>query len=412
MIPKMSSAKNIWYISKYAVPPHKGSPTRQYFLSKGLAQLGHNVTLVYSRSSMMTNAGRRDYKNEIYYQERFMQVMIDGPAIDLGFNLKRVLSWIEFELRLFFWMLRQKEHPNTIIVSSLSILTFLTGVAAKKIFGCQLIVEVRDIYPYTLVATGKFSKNNVFVKILSWIEKVGFKHADYILSTLSSFEKYLSENYKSHVNKYVHIPMGVDLDYYQNAQVAISADQESAKFIFPSDKFIVAYIGSFGVVNNTKMISGLINRFAGRNDIFFVLAGSGPAKASVLSAIQEQKNFVDLGNIKKHEIPLCLSKCDVAIHPILNLDLYRYGLSPNKWMDYMFSEIPFIVCFKGSVPMLSEADCASVIPPEDLNLLEDEIIRFMKMNPNDRKKMGLMGKKYLLNNLTYDMHAIKLAKLI
>jgi len=88
-------------------------------------------------------------------------------------------------------MLRQKKRPNTIIVSSLSILTFLTGVVAMKIFRCQLIVEVRDIYQYTLVAFGKFSKNNVFVKILSWIEKVGFKHADYILSTLSSFEKFL-----------------------------------------------------------------------------------------------------------------------------------------------------------------------------------------------------------------------------
>lgn len=408
----MSNPKKIWYISKYAVPLHKGSPTRQYFLSKGLAQLGHKVTLVYSRSSMITNGGRRDYKNEINYQEGFMQVMIDGPDIDLGFNLKRVLSWVEFELRLFFWMLKQKEHPNTIIVSSLSILTFLTGVVAKKIFRCQLIVEVRDIYPYTLVATGKFSKNNMFVNILSWIEKVGFKHADYILSTLSSFEKYLSENYKSYENKYVHIPMGVDLDYYEKAQVAIYADQKPSKFNFPKNKFIVAYIGSFGVVNNTKMISGLINRFAGRTDIFFVLAGSGPEKASVLSAIHEQDNFVDLGNIKKHEIPLCLSKCDVAIHPILNLDLYRYGLSPNKWMDYMFSAIPFIVCLNGSVHMLSEAGCASVIPPEDLNLLEQEVVRFMQMKPMDRKKMGLMGKNYLLNYLTYERHSAKLAALI
>jgi len=97
----MSNHKNIWYISKYAVPLHKGSPTRQYFLSTGLAQLGHNITLVYFRSSMMTNGGSRDYKNEINYQGGFTQVMIDGPDIDLGFNLKRLLSWIEFELRLF-----------------------------------------------------------------------------------------------------------------------------------------------------------------------------------------------------------------------------------------------------------------------------------------------------------------------
>jgi glycosyltransferase involved in cell wall biosynthesis len=142
------------------------------------------------------------------------------------------------------------------------------------------------------------------------------------------------------------------------------------------------------------------------------LAGTGPKKEQMMKIINKYNNFVDLGKIKKHEIPLCLSKCDVAIHPILNLDIYKYGLSPNKWMDYMFSEIPFIVGFNGNVQMLSKARCASLIPPEDINLLEDEIIRFKKMNPDDRKKMGLMGKNYLLNNLTYNMHALKLAKLI
>ncbi len=395
----------IWYLSKYAVTPNLGNPTRQYFLSKYLSKLGHDVTLVFSRSSMIYEAPLRVSDPVEYSLDNFKQVMLDGPIIDLGFSFKRILSWIEFELRLLKWMSLQTNKPDVVVVSSLSILTFLNGIWAKKKFGSRLIVEVRDIYPETLIATGKYSRYNILVLILGFIEKFAYRHANHIVSTLPSFDRHLENIAPKEIYKFKFIPMGIDFDFYRTAEMPKNVK------ILPEGKFIVAYIGSFGKTQATKVIFETIKMLKEDSSIYFLLAGTGAEKEEGISIIKGQKNYLDLGQINKDSIPLYLSKADVAINPWLNLDIYKYGISPNKWMDYMYSGIPFIVCFNDEIEMLNKAGCASVIPPEDAELLKNEIYRFKNMSSIERKQMGMAGKKYLLDNLTYEKHAKTISEL-
>lgn len=399
-------SKKIWYISKYAVTPNLGNPTRQFFLSKYLSKLGHDVTLVFSRSTMINEAPPRVSGPVEYSLDNFKQVMLDGPTIDLGFSFKRILSWVEFELRLLKWMNLQTNKPDVVIVSSLSILTFLNGIWAKRKFGSKLIVEVRDIYPETLIATGKYSRNNILVLILGFIEKLAYKHANHIVSTLPSFDRHLENIAPKEMYKFKFIPMGIDFDFYRTAKMVKNVN------VFPEDKFIVAYIGSFSKTQATKVIFDTINMLKEDTSIYFLLAGTGAEKEPGLKKIKGQNNYLDLGQIDKESIPLYLSKADVALNPWLNLDIYKYGISPNKWMDYMYSGTPFIVCFNDEIEMLNKAGCASVIPPEDAERLKNEIYRFKNMSSIQRKKMGMAGKKYLLDNLTYEKHAKTISELI
>ena len=397
----------IWYMSKYAVTPNLGNPTRQYFLSKYLAKLGNDVTLVFSRSNMIKKAPERDSRHVIYSLDNFKQVMLDGPSIELGFSFKRILSWIEFELRLLNWMLSQKTKPDVVIVSSLSILTFVNGLWAKRKYGAKLIVEVRDIYPETLIATGKFSRFNPLIFFLACIERIAYKNANYIVSTLPFFDRHLNKVAPKEKNKFIFIPMGIDPHFYINSKPIVKND-----CIIPRNKFIVAYIGSFSKTQATKVIFDVIKMLEKESSIFFLLAGYGEEKELGLSKIKGQNNYLDLGQIEKESIPHYLSKADIALNPWLGLDIYKYGISPNKWMDYMYSGIPFIVCFNEEIEMLTQAGCASVIPSEDVDSLKNEIFRFKDMNAIDRKQMGLAGKKFLIENLTYEKHAKTLSELI
>jgi glycosyltransferase involved in cell wall biosynthesis len=395
----------IWYLSKYAVTPNLGNPTRQYFLSKYLSKLGHEVTLVFSRSTIINEAPLRVSRPVEYSLDNFKQVMLDGPKIDLGFSLKRILSWLEFELRLLKWIILQKNKPNIVIVSSLSILTFLNGIWVKKKYGAKLIVEVRDIYPETLIATGKFSRFNILVLFLGFIEKLAYKNASHIVSTLPSFDRYLYKVAPKEIHKFKFIPMGIDPDFFINSPIVKNVD------ILPRNKFIVAYIGSFSKTQATKVIFDVINMLENDNSIYFLLAGTGAEKEVGLSKIKGQNNYLDLGEIEKESIPFYLSNADIALNPWLDLDIYKYGISPNKWMDYMYSGIPFIVCFNHEIEMLKKAGCASVIPPEDAESLKNEIYRFKNMNPTVRKQMGNAGRRFLLENLAYVKHAEDLAEL-
>ena len=201
--------------------------------------------------------------------------------------------------------------------------------------------------------------------------------------------------------------MGFDHEFYQNKE------NSASRITLPSDKFIIGYFGSFGRTQATTIIFEAIRDLQKDTSIFFLLGGEGPEKTKGLDLIKGQSNYLDLGVIKKNEIPHLLSRCQLALNPWLKLDdLYEYGITPNKWIDYMYSEIPFIVCFNGKIEMLEQAKCASVIPPENLEILKKEIYRFRNMNPSHRKSMGLNGKDFLIKNLSYHVLSQKLNKLL
>jgi len=130
----------IWYISKYAGKPNKPGPIRQYLFSKQFAEKGYPVILISSNSNGFDYEKFKGLFKEEKINENFTHVIINGPEITLGFSLKRIWSWIVFEWNLLRYFFNRRPQKNdVVIVSSLSILTFLTGILLKKLFKVKLI---------------------------------------------------------------------------------------------------------------------------------------------------------------------------------------------------------------------------------------------------------------------------------
>ena len=159
---------NIWYISKYAITTKEGFPSRQFMLSKQMAKKGHDISLFYSRS----NGKKADPFWGCSRRQRLEGVncyQLNGPLISYGLSMKRILSWIIFEWNLFVLLLlpNKLKRPDYIIVSSLSLLTFVIGVWLKRKYKTKLILEIRDIWPATIVESGRFSYISKFHIIIS-----------------------------------------------------------------------------------------------------------------------------------------------------------------------------------------------------------------------------------------------------
>jgi len=137
--------KNIWYISKYASPLKYGFGTRHFYLAKEFNKLGHNSIIISSNSNHLVQIP--DFK-KCYTKE-----LIDGVETwwlktihYRGANsFRRMLSWIDFELKLLFMPVKKLPQPDVIICSSLSLFSIINGYIFKKRFNCRLIFEVRDI---------------------------------------------------------------------------------------------------------------------------------------------------------------------------------------------------------------------------------------------------------------------------
>lgn len=416
---KSSSPKPhiIWYISKYANAPLFGTPTRQFFFSKYMAKKGRKVKLISSRSAKSSNYNQSPnigLKNQYYYKcEGVEGVMLNGTNIVYGFNLKRMLSWFIFESRLLYWsLLKAKEKPDVIIVSSLSILTFLSGIILKRKFKCKLVVEVRDIWPLTIVEAKNWNRKNLFIQLLSFIEKKGYRNADTIIGTMPNLKEHVEQVSQSDAHKVHCIPMGFDPEF--TTDIKVEDPYESFFSQIPDDNFIVGYSGTIGLANCVDQIidAAIILK---DKPIVFAILGDGPLKNKLMTHVRENNlnkvYFFDKAN--KEMVGVFLKHSDLLVNPWLGGNsIYRYGVSPNKWIDYMYSSKPILVALDGYRSIINEAGCGTFIEADDPALMAEEILRFSKMEKTELKQMGEKGKDYLLKNLNYDVLTKKYLKII
>lgn len=408
---------NIWYISKYAVHPKHGKPSRQYFFCKYFAKKGKEVTLISSRSAALSNPPNFFWKNcqETFEKEGYKGVLLNGPKINLGLNPLRLWSWISFEIRLIVWAIFSKQKkPDIIIVSSLSLLSFLTGTLLKKYFKCKLVCEVRDIWPLTVIEAKNWSPRNFLIKFLSFAEATGYKNANSIIGTMPNLKAHVRNVVPTAAFKVSHVPMGFDPEFYTGNLFNEDPFKDIFEKIVPSKNFTVGYAGAIGNANCVDQIIQAAN-FLKNKPITFLILGDGPLKDELLQRTikNKQHNVIFIDAVKKELVQSFLERCHLLVNPWKSTKfLYDYGVSPNKWIDYMYSGRPILVSFNGFKSIIDEAGCGKFIKADDPLLMAQNIEKFSMMDHCELDIMGAKGKEYLTKNLSYEKLSEKYLNII
>jgi glycosyltransferase involved in cell wall biosynthesis len=320
---------------------------------------------------------------------------------------------VTFELRLLYWaFFSKKKKPEVIIVSSLSLLTFLSGCILKKYFKCRLICEVRDIWPLTLVEAKKWSKNNIFIRCLSLIEKHGYNKADIIIGSMQNLIEHIKNVSPDNAGKVHYIPMGFEPDVWSeknNYHDFSFLDSLSQKGFFK-----VGYAGSMSNLDCIDEIIEAASILKNRPITFFLL-GDGEQKEKFV-ALAEKYNLTSLyflDRVKKSEVHSFLLHCDLLLSPWKDINsVYKYGVSPNKWIDYMLSAKPILVSLNGPHCIINEAGCGRFIKSGNPEELSETILEFSLMSRKELETMGNNGKSYLYQNLTYNILSEKYLNII
>lgn len=401
-------AKNTLIISKYAITPRYGNPTRQFYIAKYLSKLGDNVTLISSQSSSVNQYEKLKNYYHLDEIEHVNCYLMKGDRIQLGFSIKRIISWIFFEWRVLRLCLfsKQIQKPDVILVSSLSLLTFLTGVFLKKRYKCTLVVEVRDIWPLTLIKVGGYSSKNIFVRVLSWIEQMGYKHADAIVGTMPNLKEHIQDTYPKLKDKKVYcIPQGYD------PEECVIDNKFSENFnanlqLIDHSTFNIIYAGTLGKTNRIDFIIDICKRLKSNNHIKFYILGDGPLLDETKSFARLHSNLVVLDKLAKSEVHSFLSYFDIQLTVIPNSDLYRYGVSSNKLIDYMRSGRPILYAYEGYESLINGNEYAFRVP-FDLDTIVNKIILISEMSKEELTQMGENGKRILEENHKFNVLAAR-----
>lgn len=395
---------NIWIINEYAGSPYHGMEFRHYYLGKEFVKLGHNVTIISASYSHL-------FRNPPNINKYFTLEKIDGikylwikvPKYEKSTDKRRVLKWIVFSLSLFFVPFNLLDKPDVIILSPMATFPVLPTYILAKRFKAKLIFEIRDIWPLTLIELGGYSSKHPVIKIMKWLELFALKKADIIVSLFPNYGEYLKDN---GINRdFVYIPNGIDLEDLNNGEDL----DENIKKLIPKNKFIVGYTGTIGIANALEVLIKAAYILREHKDIAFVIVGDGQEKHNLVKMVKEMNldNVIFIPSIPKRQVQAMLNLFDICYIGWREKKIYKYGVSPNKIFDYMYSGRPIIHAISTEKNIVSIANCGISVRAEDPEETAKAVMRLKNMDTNDKINMGLNGKGYVINNHSYGILAKK-----
>lgn len=402
-------SKTIWIVHQYASTPETGMGGRHYYLGRELAKQGYKIYVIASGSHHLLREKlkyQQPFKIEAL-AERFNFVWVDMPDYEEAHSRQRALNWFLFPWRIQKLARLIPDKPDAVLSSSPSPIAFLGAQRLAKKFRARLVFEVRDIWPLTLTEIGGYSPKHPFIRFMQWVEDKAYRDSDAVVSNLKNSVEHMVGRGMAPA-KFTWVSNGFSLDEVnQNA----SLNQTAANQI-PQGKFIVGYTGTLGVANALGTFIEAAGHLRGYTDIVFVLVGGGKEKLA-LQAIAKAKNIdnvVFIDPIPKVEIQAMLSKFDACYMGLTKDPLFRFGVSPNKLFDYLYSGKPIIYGIEsGDYKPVHEANAGIQILAEDVQQLADAVLKLYRMPAKERMLMGANGRKIAVEQYEYGQLASSLA---
>lgn len=399
--------KTVWCISKYAVPLQYGVGHRLFTLAHEFKALGYDAVVISSDSiqpshlPLFTSTYTHEDVNGVSaWWIRTLKYRRSGSA-------RRVLSWLDFEIKLRLMPKEALPKPDVVIVSSLSLLTVLNGYWLKRKYDCKLIFEVRDIWPLTMVAEAGFSRWNPLVTLLGWVERFGYRSADTIVGTMPNLAEHVAGVMGRKLECHC-IPLGYDPDFFSHQEPL--PDGYETRYI-PEGKFIVGYTGNLGVSNAMDTLIDCAAQMRDADHIHFLIVGDGDLRETYVAQTRDLGNITFAPRVRKSQVQAILDRCQVLYFSARAGGVWRYGQSLNKVVDYMLAGKPIIASYSGYPSMIDEAKCGIFVPANDVPALRMAILDYAKRPPEELEALGRQGRAWVTEHRSYRRLAEEYAKL-
>ncbi|MDD2636212.1 MAG: glycosyltransferase family 4 protein [Bacteroidales bacterium] len=405
---------NILLINHYAGSPEMGMEFRPYYMARAWEKMGHSVMIASASQAHVRNLQFNTNKPyEIRKVEGIQYFIIKTPAYS-GNNISRIKNMWAFikGLNKFKKVLANTFQPDVVIASSTYPLDIYPAKKIANLSNAKLIFEVHDLWPLSPMELGGYSKFHPFVIIMQKAENYAYKHSNTVISMLPNAFKHM-EKHGLKKEKFKHVPNGIVVEEWDK-HVAIP-ENFSALIKQEKDKGnkLIAYAGSHGVAN---ALDSLLNAMITLKNqpVSLFLIGDGPLKNDLIQFTKSNNlsNVFFLPPVKKDIIPAILDKMDFLYIGLQNQSLFRFGISPNKLIDYLMSGKPIIQAIKAGNNIVADANCGLAIEPENPDAIANAVCQLLELPKERITELGHNAHKYCLLHHDYKVLAKNFIKYI
>ncbi|MBB71314.1 MAG: glycosyltransferase WbuB [Legionellales bacterium] len=410
--------KVIWYCHHYAGSPSLGMSYRPYYLAQAFKKFGHKPYVVASSFHHLHAEPRQQSAplvNETIDGVDYCWLKTNAYQGNGIGRIRNMMAYARQLKRQASALVKVTGQPEVIIVSSSHPLHFKVANDIAQRYDAQLIFEVRDLWPLSLIDLVGLSAWHPLVVWLGHIEKCAYRNADVVVSLLQDSQEHMVERGLAN-DKFHYIPNGVANNHLADIHGQLPSELELAiNQQRQMGKTLIGYAGAHGIPNALdQLLDALaIVQEQGKSDIHVFAIGKGIKKQHLLDKARQLNlhNISFYPPIPKVCVPTFLQQMDGLYLGWQDKAIYRYGMSPNKLFDYMLAAKPVIHATNSSHDLVAQAECGVSVPAESPIDLATSLSHFCAMSPAKREYFGQNGKNYVLAHHNYDVLAQQYNKL-
>lgn len=389
---------NILVFNHYQTSWKYSSSSRYSALAAEWAAGGHQVMVVSASYSHLYNT--RPAFSGLWREESVDGVrylLLKTPAYkDNG--LGRTLNLAVFVLIAFlmipYFVLALR--PHVVLATSVYLLDTIPAWIIARLSRATLVREVRDIWPLSLFELGALRPGSAKARILGWLERFSLRRADHVVSTLPFAYDHLG-TLGLPPDRFTYIPLAsskVDpLPVPEELPGEYLSAIQEMRGRFPC---LVGFAGSIGHGDSLDVLIPAAARLKGTG-IGFVLVGDGIKRQIYQDQVVELglDNILFLPRTNRRNCMALFSLMDGLYIGWESQPLYRFGISPNRMLDYMQSRRPIVHAITYGNDPVAEAGCGFTVPSGDVEALAAAFRKLADTPPEVREAFGRAAVRYV-----------------
>ena len=334
--------KTIHIYTQYYFPISNAPANRIEKYVKALKD-NYNITIITWMPNYPTGIKNKKYKWKSFLKETWPYwekiVRTYEFATKNEWFIKRTLNYVSYMFSSFFYWLFSKK-PDLIIVTSPPLFTAIWVLWLNKIKKVPYIVEIRDLWPESVVALWLMKKESLSYKIFSWFEKKIYDNAKKIIAVTKWIQKDIEKMWYDKVVLQYNVFDSNNLKIFSKEEL----EKFKNKYNIPENKKIFIYAWNH---SKAQYLENILNLAKDYKNWEFYMLWDGETKQE-LENIAKKENINNIHFLwfqDKETVYKFIQLSDFCITSLDNTKLFEDAV-PTKTLEYLAYWKPVIAFLK------------------------------------------------------------------
>ena len=315
--------------------------------------------------------------------------------------LRRIANYVSFAISAFIYCVFMPRHVDVVYAYHPPLSVGAVAVALKFCRRWRVVLDIQDLWPDTLRATGML--NNA--RILGFIGCVAgliYKWSDHVVVLSEGFRNRLLER---------GVP-AEKIDVIKNwaNEQKLAQKDDAIDFCEGGRAFNILFAGNMGSAQALDTVLDAAELLqTGKSSVRFVMLGTGleVPRLQAEAIARGLKNIKFLPSVPMSAVGSYLRAADALLVHLRDDELFEITI-PSKTQAYMASGKPILMAVKGdAAALVQEAACGLLAEPQNARSLAIAAEELANTAPASLAAMGRRGREYYDTHLSLKVGASK-----